>query len=258
MLWNISTNELSGKSPEFLADQIVKKAQPGGVILLHDGYGTLHNAGRANKSDTVEMLPIIIQQLQSKDIHLLRFPNYLTYQPMTRYMNEFIRLLSQALEITSTFNPQIAIILFLFCLIGEIGFTLPYILETIWLLAGYHLVVGTLSSSDLLLIWLVAQAGRQTGSLVLYYSAALGLGPLRKFYRRFIEPRVPKKQFIPAGIAKIIANPSPFSVAIGRLIGLRVPMAITMSARQKLSHLALGVLLSSIVWDGIYLIVGAR
>ena len=33
-------------------------------------------------------------------------------------------------------------------------------------------------------------------------------------------------------------------------------MALTMSAKQKLSHLALGVLLSSIIWDGIYLIVG--
>ena len=47
VLWNISTNELSGKSPEFLADQIVKKAEPGGIILLHDGYGTMHNLVRA-------------------------------------------------------------------------------------------------------------------------------------------------------------------------------------------------------------------
>ena len=69
-------------------------------------------------------------------------------------------LLSQALEITSTFNPKIAIILFLLCSIGEIGFTLPYILETIWLIAGYQLGIGTLSLPDLLEIWLVAQAGR--------------------------------------------------------------------------------------------------
>jgi membrane protein DedA with SNARE-associated domain len=168
-------------------------------------------------------------------------------------------LLSQALEITSTFNPKIAIILFLLCSIGEIGFTLTYILETIWLLAGYQLVRGNppLPLSDLVLIWLTAQAGRQTGSLVLYYSAALGMNPLRRFYRKFIEPRVPKKRFIPSGIMKQIDNPSPFSVAIGRLVGLRIPMAITMSAKQKLSHLALGVLLSSIVWDGIYLVLGS-
>jgi membrane-associated protein len=165
-------------------------------------------------------------------------------------------LLYQALEITSTFNPRIAIILFLLCSIGEVGFTLPYILETIWLIAGYQVGIGTLPFGDLLLIWLVAQAGRQTGSLALYYSGVLGLTPLKKFYRRHIEPKLPKRQIIPPGIARSLANPSPFSIAIGRLVGLRVPMALTMSARQKLSHLALGVLLSSIIWDGAYLIIG--
>jgi membrane protein DedA with SNARE-associated domain len=165
-------------------------------------------------------------------------------------------LLSQALEITSNFNPKIAIILFLLCSIGEIGFALPYILETIWLLAGYQLATGSLAFTDLLLIWLVAQAGRQTGSLVLYYSALLGLGPLKKLYKKYIEPRLPKRQIIPPAIARSITHPSLFSVAIGRLLGLRIPMALTMGASHRLLHLALGVLLSSIVWDGIYIIVG--
>ena len=166
-------------------------------------------------------------------------------------------LLSQALEITGAFNFKIAIILFLLCSIGEIGFTLPYILETIWLLAGYQLGRHQLSALDLFKIWLVAQAGRQTGSLVLYYSGVLGMRPLKRFYKRYIESRIPKRQFIPAGLAKQLTNPSPFSVALGRLIGMRIPMALSVSARQKLSNLALGVLLSSIIWDGVYLIIGS-
>lgn len=165
-------------------------------------------------------------------------------------------LLSQALEITSTFNLKIAIILFLLCSIGEIGFALPYILETIWLLAGYQLASGALPPWDLFEIWLVAQAGRQTGSFVLYYSGVLGMAPLKRFYKKYVEPRLPKRQFIPPSIAKRITNPSPFSVAVARLVGLRIPMALTMSARQRLSHLALGVLISSIIWDGLYLIIG--
>ena len=164
--------------------------------------------------------------------------------------------LAQALEATSTFNPKIAIILFLLCAIGEIGFTLPYILETIWLIAGYQLGTRNLEPLDLFLIWLVAQAGRQTGSFVLYFSGVLGLAPLRKFYKRHIEPRLPKRAVIPATISKFLANPSPISVAMGRLVGLRIPMALTMSAKQRLSHLALGVLISSIIWDGIYLVIG--
>jgi membrane-associated protein len=165
--------------------------------------------------------------------------------------------LSQVLEITSTFNPKIAVILYLLCAIGEVGFTLPYILETVWLLAGYHLAKHDLFPQDVLYLWLVAQAGRQTGSIALYYSSMLGMIPIKKFWNKHIQPRLPKKQFIPPGIMKSLTNPTPFSIAVARLIGLRIPMAVTMSIKQKLSHLALGVLLSSIVWDGIYLIVGS-
>ena len=165
-------------------------------------------------------------------------------------------LLSQVLTATSSFNLKIAILLFLLCSIGEIGFALPYVLETIWLLAGYQLGTGDLQLGELLKIWLVAQAGRQTGSLVLYYSAVLGLAPLKKVYKKYIESRLPKRQFIPASITKHLTNPNPISIAIGRLVGLRIPMALTMGARQKLLHLALGVLISSIIWDGIYIIIG--
>jgi hypothetical protein len=166
-------------------------------------------------------------------------------------------LLSQALGITSTFNPKIAILLFLLCVVGEIGFALPYILETIWLLAGYQLARGALSPVDILLIWLIAQAGRQTGSLVLYFSGVYGLPPLRRFFKRFIEPRMPKRQIIPSNLARSLADPSPFSIASARLVGLRIPIALLMSARQRLFPLVLGVLISSIVWDGAYLIVGS-
>lgn len=164
---------------------------------------------------------------------------------------------TQVLDVTGSLNFKIALILFFLCLIGEIIIALPYFLEIIWLAAGYQLVQGNLSALNLLYIWLVAQAGRQIGSLVLYYSSYLGMIPLKKLYRKWVEPRMPKKPIIPAGILKSLANPSAFSVAIGRLVGLRVPIALTMSAQQKLTTLALGVLLSSIVWDGIYLILGS-
>jgi peptidoglycan-N-acetylglucosamine deacetylase len=77
VLWNISTGELSGNTPQFMADQIIKKAKPGGIILLHDGYGTLHNGGRADKSATVEMVPIIIQKLQDEGYTFVTVPELL-------------------------------------------------------------------------------------------------------------------------------------------------------------------------------------
>jgi peptidoglycan/xylan/chitin deacetylase (PgdA/CDA1 family) len=77
VLWNISTPELSGHTAQYMAGQIISKAKPGGIILLHDGYGTLHNSGRSNKSDTVEMLPIIIEQLQAEGYSFVTVPELL-------------------------------------------------------------------------------------------------------------------------------------------------------------------------------------
>ncbi len=168
----------------------------------------------------------------------------------------FSDLLSQVLNITSTFNFKLALILYFLCAIGEVGFTLPYILETVWLLAGYHLAQGTITLPEVLYLWLIAQAGRQTGSVTLFYLSMAGMIPLRKLYNKYIQPRLPKRQIISDNLKKRFANPSPFSIAVARLVGLRIPMAVTMSAKNKLYHLFLGVLLSSIVWDGIYLILG--
>lgn len=77
VLWNITTNELSGRPAEFLASQIVRKAKPGGIILLHDGYGILHNIGRSNKQITVDMLPLIIKPLKEQGYTFLTIPELL-------------------------------------------------------------------------------------------------------------------------------------------------------------------------------------
>jgi peptidoglycan/xylan/chitin deacetylase (PgdA/CDA1 family) len=87
ILWNISTNELSKHTPEFLADQIVKKSKPGGIIDIHDGYGTLHNTPKADKSQTVEMLPLILDRLHAEGYtfvtvaQLLDIPAYVQAKP---------------------------------------------------------------------------------------------------------------------------------------------------------------------------------
>jgi membrane protein DedA with SNARE-associated domain len=164
--------------------------------------------------------------------------------------------LSQAVQITSSFSWHIAVILFLLCFIGEAWIGIPYVLETVWLLSGYQLAIRPSFFTDLILIWLVTQAGRQAGSLVLYYSGILGIAPLKKFYKKFVESRLPKKQIIPSFIKNLLTKPSVFSVAVGRLFGFRIPMAIMMSANRKLAKLSLGVLTASIIWDGIYIIVG--
>ncbi len=77
VLWSISTPELNQATPQKMAQDIVNKARPGGIILLHDGYGTLHGSGRALKTKTVAMLPQVIQGLKDKGYTLVTVPQLL-------------------------------------------------------------------------------------------------------------------------------------------------------------------------------------
>lgn len=75
--WSVSSNEPNTGSPLVMAQAIVNRTKPGGIILLHDGYGTAHNSRYSDKSLTVEALPLIIEQLQAKGFQLVTVPELL-------------------------------------------------------------------------------------------------------------------------------------------------------------------------------------
>lgn len=164
--------------------------------------------------------------------------------------------LSQGLILVGTFNPKIAIFLFLICFIGDAWISVPYLLETTWLLAGYQLSNGVLSFYHLLLLILASQIGRQAGSIILFYFGRIGSIPFIKYKDRFkIGPF--KDNSIAIRMFHKIDISSPFSVAFGRLIGLRIPLALILGAKRKLKIFSLGVLISGLVFDVIYIILGS-
>lgn len=164
---------------------------------------------------------------------------------------------SQGLSLTGMFNPKIAVLLFLLCLIGEVaGLSVPYLLETTWLLVGYQFSSGVLSILDLVLLVLTAQAGRQAGSLVLYYIGKSGSTMLTK-YTSYLKSRIDVNNTMPFKLFSRIDGLSPFSVALGRLLWLRIPLTLVLGAKRKLKELLLGVSLSSLVYDGTYIALGA-
>lgn len=81
--WSDSTNELHSKmifgkpSPEQVAKNVIRKAGPGKIILLHDGYGICHNCSMSDKSLTVKALPIIIENLQNQGYRFVTVPELL-------------------------------------------------------------------------------------------------------------------------------------------------------------------------------------
>lgn len=72
--WSISANEEHTKNFEALAKEILKKAKPGGIIDLHDGYGNDHGTPQANKSLEVKAPPLIIKGLQDRGYSFVTVP----------------------------------------------------------------------------------------------------------------------------------------------------------------------------------------
>jgi membrane-associated protein len=168
----------------------------------------------------------------------------------------------EILSFTGTFNIWLVLAIFLMLSIGEFGTSIPYVMETIWILAGYHTTIGTLSIFHLILLWLVAVAGRTVGTLALYHVAGLGRGPIMKLYHRIFSSALSQSTTksdnisLPVRFLRRINLLSPYSVAFGRLIWLRVPLTLILSMRRQLGILLQAVLLSSFVWDATYILIG--
>ncbi|HTY81880.1 MAG TPA: hypothetical protein VMB24_03775 [Dehalococcoidales bacterium] len=160
-------------------------------------------------------------------------------------------------QISGSFDPRTALFLFAICGLGEFIVSVPYALESIWLLAGYQLGHGVLSPLGLMGLWLAAQCGRQTGNLALFYIARLSSSPFSGLYRKLTNSRFWPKAKINNRLLGRINVTSPFSLAYGRLLGLRFPLTIILALKNKIASAMTGVLLSSIIWDAIYITLGA-
>ncbi len=165
-------------------------------------------------------------------------------------------VLQHIVSFTATLDPRMAVLLFVICAIGEFGLSIPYVLESIWLLVGYQLGHGVLSPLHLAGLWLAAQCGRQVGSMALYRVARFGTPSLTKFYNKLRLSRLFSRISNKSSAINHINLSSPFSVAYGRLFGMRIPMVLVLAVKRRLGMLSLGVLLSSIVWDAIYISLG--
>ncbi|MBN1692378.1 MAG: hypothetical protein JW845_02360 [Dehalococcoidales bacterium] len=160
-------------------------------------------------------------------------------------------------DFTATLDPRMALLFFVICCLGEIGISILFLLEFLWVNVGINVGTGKMPPWHLLELWLCAQVGRQLGSLILYRIARFGMPALTRFYHKIRLDRIFNKLIAKSGPIARINIISPFSVAFARLIGGRFPMLLVMAAKKRFRMLALGILLSSIVFDGLYICVGA-
>ncbi len=182
-------------------------------------------------------------------------------------------LFSQVAAFTGTLTPALVLTIFLITAIGEFATGIPYLLETIWLSTGYFLITGAISPAGFGAVVLAAESGRMVGAAALYSVARAGSGPIIKLYMRILgktvsesgaqtdsaktEKKAGWRQWTPVRFMKKIDYLSPFSVAIGRLLWLRIPLTLTLAARKDWKTLLVAVLMQGTVWDLTYVTAGA-
>ncbi len=165
--------------------------------------------------------------------------------------------LQSIVDFTATLDPRMALLLLVICCIGEAGLTIPLLLEFLWLNVGINLGNGQLSFWHMLGLWCSAQVGRQIGAVVLYRVGRFGMPALTAFYHKIHLDRLFDKLMSKAGGVKNINLTSPFSVALARLVGMRIPMTLVLAMKKKPWMLAAGVAISSVIFDGLYIFIGA-
>ena len=158
-------------------------------------------------------------------------------------------------------QPAAGSLTVLLCAIGEVWFiAVPYLLETVWLLASYNTAAGIMFPWQLAALWAIAVLGREAGVLALSTVSHIGSVPLKRLYQKRIAARLKNTAGQKAAVEDYrqsgLRNFAVYRGA-GRLFGLGTLLTITLGVRGKRKALFAGVLLSSLVFDGIFILMGA-
>jgi len=187
---------------------------------------------------------------------------------------DFQAVTREILDFTGTVNFWLVIALFLMLSASEFGISVPYLMETIWILVGYQTMNGAMPVFFLVILWVTAMCGRTFGAIVLYHLARFSGSWLIRLYRRIFKAALASgpgagtaadrlagrpSTGIPGLLSRVwhkINSLSPYSVAFGRLIWMRVPLTLTLGFSKQIKILVPGVVISSMIWDTTYILVG--
>lgn len=173
----------------------------------------------------------------------------------------FNAIFQEVVNFAGTFNLYLILAIYLMLIVGEFSISIPYLLETIWILTGYHAVTGIITPPQVIALMAVAMSGRETGAVIFYNLTRYGSVGVMRLYRRYFraasdETTGSKQDSLLNKALRRTNLLSPFSVAFGRLFYLKVPLTITLGLKRKWSILLPAVAIHSFIWDSIYILIG--
>jgi membrane protein DedA with SNARE-associated domain len=165
---------------------------------------------------------------------------------------EFFNQLAQnAVNAINQGNPSALGTLFFISALTEIGIPFPFILDTILIFTGYQ---HGLISKEVGLIMLSLLIGRLVGASAIYWLTRT----VGKVFVNWLGRRFPFIQKKIAWLATKLQKRAPVAVAVTRLTpGLLTPSTVAAGV-ICIGYLSfcLGVLISSVIADGVLLIIG--
>lgn len=75
-LWDVDTEDWAMPGPEVIAQTVLRQANPGSIVLMHDGGG--------DRSQTVAALPAVIEGLLARGLEFVRVEDLMTLSTETR------------------------------------------------------------------------------------------------------------------------------------------------------------------------------
>jgi hypothetical protein len=158
-------------------------------------------------------------------------------------------------SLVSGVHPVLWLLIFGLCLVNEcIAASIPYVLETTWLMAGVLLGDGEISWLIVAPLVLAAVLGRLAGMSLFYFLVTAG-SPW--FFRRFPKLRV---RLDDSNFSRRLQSRHwsvSLWIALGRLLWLRFPISIVMALSKRYWALAAGVAISALVFEVTFIGVGA-
>jgi membrane protein DedA with SNARE-associated domain len=171
---------------------------------------------------------------------------------MVEWIQSFLPQIDQAFNAG---NPSGLLILCALAIVADIGIPIPFVLDTILILRAYDLF--SRNSSDLLpLLWMVVAlfVGRQIGSAILYFLARL----MGKVFLSWLQRHFPSIGNRLDSFKYRLNAWAPLAICTARLTPglLQITSVCAGAIRLKYIQLITGITASSLIYDGLLILLG--